>query len=450
MKRETPAVMQYEGEDRYCWMLGRKHGEAPATAEVLHVSTDGLPASMTGRGGHKIRLGLPSSQLVIRILDLPLVEDEEIAGAVALQADKFSPFPIEQMVYSHEVLARREDGTRVLVAAAQYAWVEEVCAPIRSNGGVFTRLDATALGYWEAMQRTDALKRDRRQVLVLLSQQEVLVLLHDEGQLIGLSGLGQPEDLQDAEACRELADEVSRIVLEGDATFGVSEEAEVVLVPDASFGSMDTLSEAVAEATRLTILPAGTIPFPDGLQGLVVRAERAEEAHLLNLMPSAWLKEAQQGHFRQQLYLLLGWVGGLWLLLALGGWGFMVWQERELAQLREEEQSWREPANDVRRMRLQVTLIDRYEDRTRSALECLREVSMLLPEGVELTSWTYRKGDRIELIGEADRGDLVLQFNERLNGSALFTAVQAGTRTRTRQGRHRFSFDLLFAAEEAP
>jgi hypothetical protein len=99
-------------------------------------------------------------------------------------------------------------------------------------------------------------------------------------------------------------------------------------------------------------------------------------------------------------------------------------------------------------MRLQVRLIDRYRDRNDSALECLREISAILPDGVDLLSMTYRKDEGIELVGEADRGALVLQFNQKLNESTLFGDVRPGTRTRTRQGRHRFSFDLILGEED--
>ena len=86
-------------------------------------------------------------------------------------------------------------------------------------------------------------------------------------------------------------------------------------------------------------------------------------------------------------------------------------------------------------------MIERYTDRSDSALEVLREVSQLLPEGVDLTSFSYRKGAILDIAGEADSGLLVTQFNESLNQSPLFVEVKPGTRTSSK-GRHRFSFDI--------
>jgi len=113
-------------------------------------------------------------------------------------------------------------------------------------------------------------------------------------------------------------------------------------------------------------------------------------------------------------------------------------------KLEEDEVRWMEPANEVRRLRLQVDMIERYTDRTHSALECLREISALQPQGLDLTSFTYRKGEGLDLDGEADSGPLVNEFNEKLNQSKLFADVKPGTRTLTRKGRHRFGFDISF------
>ncbi len=450
MKQDDITVIALRGDHAYDWAFYRKRGEKPLVGGELQVGSDPLPEAITRHRGSPVTFGLPASHLVIRILDLPLTDAEELAGAVALQVDKFSPFPVEQMVFSYETLIREANHTRVLVAAVQQVRVSEATDVFRAAGFPFARLDCTALGSWEVLRQGQQLAQQGREVVLWLSSQEVVVAIHDAGALISLSGLGPPGDMTDAEAAREMAEEVARLVLECESEFGSSGllSGQLIVSPEMEEGA--SVCRAELAALDVFSLSQREVPYPSVTEGMALRAVRPDAELLLNLTPQAWRMETDQKRFEKRLFQVALGLLGLWLLLALGGWGYLHWQQARLERLRVEEQRWLVPANAVRRLRLQVNLIDRYRDRTQSALECLREISVLLPEGVDLISFTYRKGDGMELVGEADSGALVLQFNERLNDSVLFGDVRPGTRTRTRQGRHRFSFEIALAGEVTP
>ena len=119
-----------------------------------------------------------------------------------------------------------------------------------------------------------------------------------------------------------------------------------------------------------------------------------------------------------------------------------------LERLKKADEELARPANQVRKLRLQANMIERYTDRTYSALECLREISGMLPDGVDLMSFNYRKGVSMDIDGEADSPQLVSSFNGALNGSKLFSEVKPGTKTLTKTGRQRFSFDIKFPEEQ--
>ena len=47
-----------------------------------------------------------------------------------------------------------------------------------------------------------------------------------------------------------------------------------------------------------------------------------------------------------------------------------------------------------------IASLTQYGNRSHSALECLREISALLPQGVDLSSFSYKKGASLSLRGE--------------------------------------------------
>jgi len=82
-------------------------------------------------------------------------------------------------------------------------------------------------------------------------------------------------------------------------------------------------------------------------------------------------------------------------------------------------------------------------DRTYSSLECLRETALLLPSGVELNSFAYKKKDAVDLRGQASSADPVYDYVEALERSELFGKVTPGDiRTRMKQGTRSTEFKI--------
>ena len=394
-------------------------------------------------------LALPSDQMVMRVLDLPDVDSAEMAGMAELQADKFSPFPLEQMVVSHEVLARREGTAGVLVAAARIQVVGAVGKPLEDAGLRIARVDAALLGRWRALQETGQLEREGRETLVLADGGCVDVLTQEAGVPVALSGLGAVPDLGEPAVADDIAQEVAHLMMGLDAERGRTGKGTIsVWMEDGA--ARAALAEALRRRTSREVRERTVASLGGVASGIVRRAQAEAGAPLLDLTPPAWREASASNRFKRRLgAVACGLLGG-WLLLAVGGWSVMAYQRAQIESLRAAEQRWLEPANAVRRLRMQVNLINRYMDRRTSALECLREISLLQPPGVDLASFAYRKGEGLEITGEADTGALVIQFNERLNKSGLFGGVRAGPRTLTPRQRHRFSFEITFNGEGTP
>jgi len=85
------------------------------------------------------------------------------------------------------------------------------------------------------------------------------------------------------------------------------------------------------------------------------------------------------------------------------------------------------PAEDVRRLQRQIHSFETYLDRQCSALECLREISTVLPKDVDLTSFQFKKGKNISLRGEARNVEPIYDFKKSLDKSPLFNSIEMGS-----------------------
>jgi hypothetical protein len=449
MGSDRISVLRGKADGGLDWRVCRRGQSTPVAQGSL--ASRGEPApEISGKRAGSVTIALPARQIVTRILRLPLLDPEELAGAVSLQVDKFSPFPVEQMVYSYEVLGKHgEEETIVLIAIAQRASVGAWGDSLRKSSTEIVRVDGSALGLWQAILSSGGINTRRRESLLVVDADEVVLITHDAGQLLAVSGLGATGDFGNSGVCEDLAEEVLRILMETDAENGIGDDASLVVVADGAVGQVGALKSALAQVLEIPVLDYKANVFPDVMDGILQRSIAfGADGSRLNLVPPDWVLDSDSVRFRKRLMLAGGSLIGLWVLLIGAGMGYLAWERSRLVQLRELETQWLRPANAVRSLRLQVSLIDRYQDRTHSALESLREISAVLPQGIDLVSLTYRKGDGIEVIGEADSGDLVLEFNRRLNASALFGDVRPGTRSVTQRRRHRFTFEIGFGEKE--
>jgi type IV pilus assembly protein PilM len=104
----------------------------------------------------RVRLGLASQRVALRVLDLPAIQDDvELEAAVRFQAQEELPMPLEQAVLDHRVLERYDDGEtarmRVLVVGARRDSVEHLLAATRKAGLTPELVDLSAFAMVRAL-----------------------------------------------------------------------------------------------------------------------------------------------------------------------------------------------------------------------------------------------------------------------------------------------------------
>ena len=78
--------------------------------------------------GKDITLALPETQVFTRVMQFPLLNDQEIASAVKWEAEEYIPIPLADAIVEHQILERRENSTppsvMVLLVAVLRSLVE--------------------------------------------------------------------------------------------------------------------------------------------------------------------------------------------------------------------------------------------------------------------------------------------------------------------------------------
>ena len=116
--------------------------------------------------GKAVRLGIANQRVVVRIMQLPLIEDEqEIDTAVRFRAQDQIPMPLDQAVLDHRVVSRGKgpDGERqmeVLAVAARRDMIVSLLESLRKAGLRPIGIDLSAFGMIRALDVSPELPAD--------------------------------------------------------------------------------------------------------------------------------------------------------------------------------------------------------------------------------------------------------------------------------------------------
>jgi type IV pilus assembly protein PilM len=91
-----------------------------------------------GLSGKSVHVGVANRRVVVRVIDLPAMSRDDLAGAIRFQAQEHIPIPLAEAVMDFEVLdeVENEEGEkfqRVLVVAAERGTIEPLLAVVRES-----------------------------------------------------------------------------------------------------------------------------------------------------------------------------------------------------------------------------------------------------------------------------------------------------------------------------
>lgn len=436
-------------------------------ADIRYADTvEALKEAAKCFGTHEVVLSLPLSSMLMKVSRVPLEDRERLQDVADGEIAKISPFPDETPVVGAETVAETDREFVSMFAALPETGAADIGDALDEAKVRVLRTDVAALGWlrtlWTRMfPETDAPETSgeagatasRKVVLMDCDGGGWDVVVLDSRSPSLLRSLGETAD--SAEISREVALSLLRA--------GASAEASEIVV----FSKSDVdpeLVERLGAFAPVRIERVGGVQTADddgqqddggeaaygGVEGIALRTV---EGFSIDVTPADWTELRTEARFRKKLIVLLSVAAAGWALLmgALFGVPVVYGQMAE----RQKTLSKRHAAafKEVKDMRDKVKLVQQYSDHARGSLELLKAVSDRLPDGVTLTSFNYRRGDKLSVSGEAQQPTDVYDFKNELteaeadDGEKLFAEVNLSGPSQSR-GVHKFSVECLFETGE--
>jgi hypothetical protein len=359
-----------------------------------------------------VTVSLPSSQLLMRILELPSTSPQELRSMVELQMDQISPFPVDQLTVSYEVLRQTENHSRVLAVAAQRKTVDTLGDLFKAQNVYIRSLDAEILAWWSLLIAHGQVPCQGRVVLILEEHTEFSMIVVDDGVPVCFRSLELFHDFTDDAVMHEIVEEMRYTLLSLEAEYGHRDGCTIEVWSESEFPEqlINLLKEPCDGSINLHAL--GSIPPVS--EGLALRtAER--RLHHAELVPREWIELQRRKRLMK--------IGTVTAIALLSIWIAVISVTGAVFSF-QQALKYDAPARSAQAARDEMISLEKYADRSHSALECLRAVSAALPDGVEIASFAYKKDEAVSLRGSSGSAEAVYDFFQKLGASEIFAGVK--------------------------
>lgn len=348
-----------------------------------------LPSEATGR---ELVLALPLDRLLVKMVRVPAENDPVAFATPVLQA--MSPYPDEELTVSCETVREEPSGTVVLATALPESSAEDIGEALDAGRYHVSRIDMLILGRLRALWAGLGEGEGRR--LIMMREPASLGLIVLDGST--------PSAVRAVSVESDLRREVMLSLLEAEDFGGPKELEEIVYVGEGD------CPETGLEAPKRTLRDADADAALRGVH------ERTLETSSLDALPLSWRGELEESRFKRRVNRNLLIAGAVWLLImaVLFGvpivYGYMI--DHQKAQTKKNHAKYEE----VAAKEAKVNIVAKYSDHSRSALEIMKAVSDLVPEGVTLGSWNFKRDEQdskqltVRVSGEAASANLVYDF----------------------------------------
>jgi hypothetical protein len=395
---------------------------------------------------HRVVTSVSCEDVLCQTLRLPATEPGELKQILDLQIDNLTPLPLEEVVYSFEPLETVEGQTRVLVAIAPKATVNERVEALETAGLPPEIVSVDVVAMFRALIKRQALPGDDRlNALVILGVTSANVVVYSQGvPLVVRSIVLSPEAFVRGEGESLLREELQRTLVAAEAEQPQRAVGSVMFLTRTD--ELQSLAEKIAAglsapATFLTNGAAPTAALSLCLQ------YAANEKVQLNLLPDEWRQKRRAAALRQRLIrgaIAVGVVYALALAVFLTLLGVKT---ARLHRLENETKSVQNKFTAARQLQNEMLAMRKQLDTKFSALEVLREITVRMAEGMRLNEFAFKKDQTVGLKGQAPSAAIAIDFQSRLEQCELFSKVIANRSSTEAGGLTKF--DLVCTLKTA-
>lgn len=413
-------------------------------------------------------VSFPRNAVTLRNLRIPSIKPNEIDDMIKLHVGRQVPYAKEEIVSGYRVIGKDTMGySKVMLAIVHRESIRKVFRILEKAGLYTDRVELSSDGAlsWlgRAAKPADIKAGEAFIILDIDSAFTDFIVSTSENIVFSrVIALGS-EGLSDESKWPKFIGEIKQTIV-------ISQGEEVLQKPARIFisGAVDKLKALAAKVEFEFNLPAQTV---EPLANLALAKEvekrpadmfssvsfsgslglglEAEKKKINFVLPEAQIRKALRERGREMIFLASG---IMYVILIVCGIYLEKMHNRQayLGMLKSRHEKIAEEAGGLNEKMERIKRIKAKLDTRFSSLNCLYEISKLMPPEIVLVNLNFQKDDKVNIKGQSREMSDVFKFITILEGSSLFKDVSTRYTTRKKlKDNDIIEFELVCPVEGA-
>ncbi len=386
-------------------------------------------------------VSISTNKIFLKFLILPSVDEKELARMFPFEVEKHSPFSGEKIVWTYEVLRKNGESSKVLLTIARQDIVEKRLEEWNGLPGV---LDLKPMAIFYSARYLNLAEKEGLKALIYFEGKEIQFMVMENEFLLFARSFSPVKNSKGGFDIDYLNEELKRSELAFQAREGKRFSSLLLAGP---FVPGEEEREYLREKTGMQV---NKVDNKDLLAlGLALRGTNLYKGQI-NLIPRDWLERKRALKYRK-VGVKAGVVFSLAYLIFLTFLFQGLNSKKERLSGVDLELKRLSPAlTRIRQLKGDIISVQGYIARENSALEVLREICVLMPEGIALSNLRFQKNRILQLRGGAKSIRSIFDFRDRLGKSSCFSEVTLNY-ARAAEGKGGAGFEIIceMAGKEA-
>ena len=424
----TCNVLESGDEFRQLWQFGFRNGQVSLTGQRKLAFQEVLPAQAVAKDWstlfqRKLNIAwLPADQIFLRVVHLPAADRAELQSMVELQLEKLSPLPVTQIVWSLELLPKKDENLQpAIVIIVARDLVEAFLGKLETAGYLVDRLEVPCL---HQLLETEFAEDGVWIYPAVQAGQNLCLLAWSFG---GTLQQVQLVHLPDAENRTALViEQLTKTAWAGEVEGWLTSRVRCHLVADLATAPL--WEAALGQWTGEPVVTVEPLPEPKLSEVAARRAARGESE--ANLLPVEYRVRYQQ-QFVDRLWMGgLGAVIGIYILGVLIYLGALQVLNYQTSRVEDQVASISNDYTNAVRLRERIDVLQGQLHLKYAALDCFKAVAETLPADLTLGSFQFQRGQKLVLSGTAppEATTQITDYNDdlrkvKVDGQLLFGKV---------------------------
>ncbi|MCX5702571.1 MAG: pilus assembly protein PilM [Candidatus Omnitrophica bacterium] len=353
-------------------------------------------------------LGIPRTQVSIKSLNLPTINDNEIRNMVEFELNNLFPYKAEELTYDHAVIHKGTDNySRIILVAAPKEDIAKQVSLLRKAGLTPDSINISTISLLN--QFLEEKREPLNYLLINLDDGFMEMVFISAGKLELSRGIG----LSIRQGREDILKEIeSTVTILEDKAYKIDK-----IILSAKAQDLQGLAKSLEQALPYQVEIDNTF---DVLKGFALH--KNGKTLKINLLPEEFKIQKAKNERRRSL-LIFAALLLLNLSLIANIFYFGVKAKRGyLSLLRTELQNIYPEATLLQNKMLNLQVAKNYINSGRLTLGLLSELYSASPEGIKLSSLditSQKSPGNIAIEGQAKNSEIVYRFADALRGSPL-------------------------------